>query len=157
MFAYDFSYDSLFKSMWMFGLVPVGSCCRLSKAEESVRWLVHLPSLLQLYQVKFLAIRESFSLKPRNKRCCSLQCLHISWLTSSSSSDLKEKMPTLILGWSAHNNSFSQMIFIFLFSYLNSHIFYTNYNLLRAEAMFHVATVVAQKAKKDLECYLLSE
>lgn len=127
----------------------------LSDGSYMAWWLIHLPFLLQLYQVKFLAIRDW----PRNKRCCSLQCLHISWLTSSSSSDLKEKMPALIFGWTrcVRNSIFPQMIFIFLFSYLNSHILYRNYNLLRAEAMFHVATVVAQKAKKDLGCYLLSE
>lgn len=46
-------------------------------------------------------------------------------------------------------------IFSFLFTYLNFPVFYRNYNL-GAEAVPYVATVTAQKGKKELGCSLLS-
>lgn len=50
---------------------------------------------------------------------------------------------------------FPPNIFSFLFTYLNFPVFYRNYNL-GAEAVPYVATVTAQKGKKELGCSLLS-
>lgn len=52
---------------------------------------------------------------------------------------------------------FSPNIFSFLLTYLNSPFLYRDYNTLGAEAVPYMATVTAQKAKKELGCCLLGE